>query len=245
MSDRQASVRASGAKAMAAYLLQEMSAGRLREGMKLPAERVLSEQFGASRGAVRRVLQDFKSRGLISQTVGSGTFVQAGAEVTLASAIAEIADAQPAVIETSPSELMEARLLIEPLMPLLIVRHATASDFSRMEECLTRAERAESLDDFEHWDAELHRAFAAATHNAFFAQILDLVNEVRDRGEWGRLKKRSMTPERRRSYELQHRELVSALRDRDADAASLAMQAHLKQIQDNLFGTWSGAERRS
>ena len=54
------SVRAAGAKALAVYLREEISTGRIREGVKLPAERDLSERFNTSRGAVRRVLQDLK-----------------------------------------------------------------------------------------------------------------------------------------------------------------------------------------
>ena len=230
------SVRSAGARALAAYLAEEIASGRLGDGAKLPAERQLSERFGASRGAVRRVLQDLKRRGLISQAVGSGTFVRGG----MARAFG--AGSQGAGIgphigqQTSPAELMEARLLIEPLLPRLIVRNATGSDFARMTECLERSEAARSIEEFEHWDGELHRRFAFATHNAFFLQVLELANRVREQGEWGRLKVRSLTPERRAQYETQHRAIVEALRDRDADAAAAALVAHLRQIQDNLFG---------
>jgi DNA-binding FadR family transcriptional regulator len=44
---------------------------------------------------------------------------------------------------------MEARLLIEPLMPGLIVRYATAADFAEMVECLERSETAGSVEEFE------------------------------------------------------------------------------------------------
>jgi hypothetical protein len=37
---------------------------------------------------------------------------------------------------------MEARLLIEPLMPGLIVRYATAADFAKMVECLDTCVRS-------------------------------------------------------------------------------------------------------
>ncbi|PLZ02628.1 FadR family transcriptional regulator [Burkholderia sp. WAC0059] len=226
-------VRAPGARALANYLQQEMAAGRLREGMKLPAERELSERFGTSRGAVRRVLQEFANRGLLSKAVGSGTFVQAAAATVrrpTASAAGDDASSQ-----TSPAELMEARLLIEPLMPALIVRNATRSDFLKMDACLAQTEQAQSLEDFEQWDAELHRALAEATHNAFFLKILDLVNAVRSRAEWGQLKRQSLSPARRAEYEAQHREIVAALRDRDAESATATMRSHLLQIRRNLF----------
>lgn len=227
-------VRAAGAKALATYLTEEIASGRMGDGMKLPAERHLSEQFGASRGSVRRVLQDLKKRGLITQSVGSGTFVRPGAARSLP-APARAVEADQSAGQTSPAELMEARLLIEPLMPRLIVRNATGADFAKMAECIEKSEGAQTLEEFEHWDGELHRTFALATHNSFFLKILELTNRVRDQGEWGRLKRHSLTPERRKEYEAQHRAIVEALRDRDAEAAISGLTGHLRQIQHNLF----------
>ncbi|MCD0502811.1 FadR/GntR family transcriptional regulator [Bordetella petrii] len=223
-------LRAAGAKALARFLIDSMSSGDLRPGMRLPPERALSARFGASRGSVRRVLADLRERGLIVQAVGSGTFVAPGAHV-----LAPAGPSRPA-LHTSPAELMQARLLIEPLMPALIARNATAADFARMSVCLERSEAATSIEDFEHWDGELHQAFAIATHNSFFLQILELANRVREQGEWGRLKRNSLTAERRAQYEAQHRAIVAALKDRDAAQARTLLHAHLEQIQQNLFG---------
>ncbi|HEY2257102.1 MAG TPA: FCD domain-containing protein [Variovorax sp.] len=216
--------KAEGAKALSRYLREGMTNGALRAGVKLPAERELSERFGASRGAVRRVLSGFRERGLITQAVGSGTFV----------ADAPVSPPAPEG-EVSPAELMVARRLIEPLMPGLIVRNATAADFATMQHCIEQSEAAETTAAFEHWDSELHKALAVATHNGFFVRILELSQRVRDQGEWGRLKARSLTGPRRKDYEQQHRDLVDALRDRDAAAAQKALIRHLDQIQRNLF----------
>jgi len=224
--------KAEGARALARYLRDGIASGTLRGGVKLPAERDLSERFGASRGAVRRVLAGFRERGLITQTVGSGTFV---AETAAADdGAATLATAAPDG-NVSPAELMVARRLIEPLMPALIVRNATAADFAVMQHCIERSEAARSTADFEHWDGELHKALALATHNGFFVRILELTQRVRDQGEWGRLKARSLTAPRRKEYEQQHRDLVDALRDRNAAAAEKMLIRHLDQIQRNLF----------
>lgn len=226
------SIRAEGARALAIYLESSIRSGRLTGGVKLPAERELSEEFGASRGAVRRVLADLKGRGLITQAVGSGTFVRHGmAEPEPGKPVGK-----PATVQTSPAELMEARLLIEPLMPDLIVRYATTDDFARMVDCLEQSEAAATIEEFEHWDGELHKTFALATHNTFFLRILELTNEVREQGEWGRLKMLSLTPARRTEYEDQHRAIVGALRDRDAELACDLLTVHLRHIRHNLFG---------
>jgi len=228
----QKSVRADGARALAKYLVEEIESGRLPAGQKLPAERELSETFNASRGSVRRVLANLKEMGLITQTVGSGTFVSEDVQ-----AVAPLqVQASAKVLQTSPAELMEARLLIEPQMPSLIVRYGTAADFDRMDECIIRSEAAQTIEEFEHWDGALHEAFAEATHNSFFLKILELTTLVREEGEWGRLKKNSLTPERRSQYEVQHRAIVAALRDRDEVLAKQTLDAHLLQVQRNLFG---------
>ncbi|MFC4275466.1 FadR/GntR family transcriptional regulator [Achromobacter aloeverae] len=228
-----AAVRSEGAKELARYLQEEIGAGRLRAGVKLPPERELSQRFGASRGSVRRVLADLRERGLIRQSVGSGTFVSDEAESLL--------DAPPAAVPwfhvpVSPAELMEARRLIEPLLPPMIARNATAADFAAMQHCIEQSEAATTIEDFEHWDGALHKSFALATHNAFFMQILELTNRAREQGEWGRLKRNSLTPQRRAEYEQQHRAIVDALRDRDAAQAAVLMTGHLEQIRRNLFG---------
>ena len=224
--------KAEGAKALSRHLREGIAGGALGVGVKLPAERELAERFGASRGAVRRVLADFRERGLITQTVGSGTFV-AGVPATAAAP-------QPAAPafdgNVSPAELMVARRLIEPLMPGLIVRNATAADFAAMQHCIERSEAAGSIEEFEHWDGALHTALAVATHNGFFVHILELTQRVRDQGEWGRLKAQSLNGPRRAQYQQQHRDLVEALRDRDAEAAERVLVQHLEQIQRNLFG---------
>ena len=243
-SDRSAATRprAQGARALSHYLREGILSGALRPGIKLPAERELSERFSTSRGAVRRVLMTFREQGLISQSVGSGTFIteSAGAahsptEVKGASSPLPALTAPSADGNVSPAELMVARRLIEPLMPGLIVRNATATDFARMRHCIEQSEAARTINAFEHWDGKLHEALAVATHNGFFVRILALTREIRDQGGWGRLKARSLTAPRRARYEQQHRALVDALRDRDAALAKRTLISHLDQIQQNLF----------
>jgi len=229
-------LRSAGAKTLAAHLLAEIRSGRIPVGMKLPSERELSERFGTSRGSVRKILAALRDSGWITQAVGSGTFAARPAgELS-----SEWGDAGLFSDQTSPAELMEARLLIEPLMPALIVRNATRADFARMHECLANGEQAQTIEDFELWDGELHLALAKATHNSFFLQILALSNRVRQQGDWGRLKRNSLTPRRRTEYERQHRAIVAALEDRDAEQAHAALKIHLSQIQQNLFAPPAG-----
>jgi DNA-binding FadR family transcriptional regulator len=219
------------AAALRENLLEQLRSRTLRAGHRLPAERALSEQFGVSRSTVRRVLQELKSRRLISQTVGSGTFVTEHAQ----QALDDWAGSAGALL-VSPAELMNARLALEPALIDLCIGNATAADFDRMEECNRQAEAAATLEEFEHWDAALHAAIAEASHNGFITGMLRLMNDVRAQAEWGLLKRRSATPERRLDYQREHRALVEALRQRDAARARALCLAHLAHVRNNMLG---------
>ncbi len=221
---------ANSVSALVHYLESQLAGGEWRIGMKLPAERELGARFALSRGGVRKVIESFISRGLLRRAPGSGTYVASAAPNAGKPTLAPIE-----VGNVSPAELMEARLLFEPLLPRLIVRHATPQDFARFEQCLVGAEQSDSVADFEYWDGALHQALSQATHNSFMGAILDLMTVVREAGEWGRLKQQALTPARRSRYEAQHRELVMALRERDEARASALLRAHLLEVQNNLF----------
>ena len=220
-----------GAVALRTALLANMRSGRWRAGEKLPTERALSDTYKIGRAAVRHILAEAKERGLITQTVGSGTFVSKEASTLLAAT-----ETEAPAMHTSPAELMEARMVIEPIIVQLVVRNGTSVDFLRMEECCTRAEVADSMEQFEYWDGALHQAIADATHNTFIKEVFHLMNKVREQGEWGSLKMKSLTPQRRQAYEQEHRALVNALKDRDEERARLLMMEHLVRIRHNLLG---------
>lgn len=212
-------------------LLDHLKSGTWRAGHRIPTERALCEQFGLGRSAVRRVLAQLKEAGLITQTVGSGTYVTEQAAGLLP------ALGGTSLATTSPAELMEARMALEPAIVELVVRNATPADFARMTQCCDQAEQATTLDAFEHWDGLLHEVIAEAAHNSFIGTVFRLMNQARAQGEWGMLKRKSVTPERRAAYQREHRALVAALRERDLATALAHTRDHLLHVRRNLLGS--------
>ena len=212
-------------------LLDNLKSRKWRAGHRIPTERDFSAQSGLSRSTVRRVLGGLKERGLITQTVGSGTYVS--------DQIAEVLGKQPdagCAHTTSPAELMGARLVLEPAIIDMVIGNANSSDFARMQECCSKAEAATTLEDFERWDSMLHEVIADAAHNTFITGVFKLMNEARAEAEWGMLKRRSATPERRLAYQKEHRALVAALKQRDAVQARTLSTAHLVHVRSNMLG---------
>ncbi|MDB5891081.1 MAG: transcriptional regulator, GntR family [Polaromonas sp.] len=212
-------------------LLDNLRTSKWRAGHRIPTERDFSTTSGLSRSTIRRVLAGLKARGLITQTVGSGTYVSSNAQHMLSPA------KEPAIAHgTSPAELMGARLVLEPAIIEMVIAHANSGDFLRMEDCCTRAEAATTLEDFEHWDSMLHEVIADAAHNTFITSVFRLMNQARSEAEWGMLKRRSATPERRLVYQHEHRALVSALKQRDTVQAKALSTAHLVHVRQNMLG---------
>jgi hypothetical protein len=112
---------------------------------------------------------------------------------------------------------------------------ATTADFEQMEHCCTRAEAATSVEEFEVWDGMFHEIIARAAHNAFVARLFKLMNQARAQGEWGMLKKRSLTPERRLAYQSEHRALLKAIKARDPLLAKTLATEHLIHVRRNLL----------
>jgi DNA-binding FadR family transcriptional regulator len=226
-----------GADAMVRFILQSIDQGAWTPGQKLPTERDLATRFHISRNTLRKRLDELEADGRIARQVGSGTYVSdarpaRGDFVTPAAP----ADLIQRIHGASPAEVMEFRLLIEPQMAELAVTRATADDLREMEEDLRRGEAAASIAEFEHWDGALHLTLLRSARNQLVTDLYAAINGVREQALWGRMKERSLTPERRRRYEQQHRAIVDALRDRDIGEARERLRTHLLDVRDSLLG---------
>ncbi|MFQ5971822.1 MAG: FadR/GntR family transcriptional regulator [Alphaproteobacteria bacterium] len=219
-----------GAAYIAAQLRQAIADGLYRPGERLPPERRLAHAFGASRTTVRKALAQLADSGLLTRRIGAGTFVNTAA----AAGEADIADM------TSPLELIEVRLAVEPRMTRLAVLNATPRDLDRLSEALGRLEASGSdADHFSAWDQEFHLRLAQSTRNPLLVGIYRQINDVRGHAQWHAMQGKILSGERIAEYNRQHRALYEALRRRDADEAMGIMTAHLGMAQSDLMGAES------
>jgi DNA-binding FadR family transcriptional regulator len=214
-----------------AFLEASLSSGRFGPGARLPTERALSEQLKVPRSAVRNAFSRLEALGRVVRITGSGTYVS-----DIPAKPEEPREKSAASTEASPREIMETRLLVEPRLARLVVAHATQSELDYLQHCVESMEAATGLEGFEAWDTRLHLAIAEATHNRLLVNIYRTITATRSQIEWGELKRKSLTPERRKTYEVQHREIVAALRARDAAKAEAVATEHLQTIHQNLLG---------
>jgi GntR family transcriptional regulator, uxu operon transcriptional repressor len=234
---------------LAEIILDQSRRAGLGSGARLPTERQLAADLGATRTSVRRALSVLEAEGRISREVGRGTFLRDGPHPGPhpgvadgvahpgGAAAAEAAAARgPDSAGFAPADVMTIRRLLEPPAMRLVVAWATTADFEEMGRCLAGGERAASYDEFETWDLALHRAIMAASHSPLLTRLYGVLEEARHGRFWGDLKRRSASRERQHAYQADHRELVAALRARDADRAVEAMRVHLARVAGHLFG---------
>jgi DNA-binding transcriptional MocR family regulator len=67
-------------KSLAALLVEDVRAGRLEDGERLPTHRELADHLGVTVGTVTRAYAEATESGLIDATVGRGTFVRSRAK---------------------------------------------------------------------------------------------------------------------------------------------------------------------
>ena len=208
-------------------LLQEQTAGgTLGPGGKLPPERDLAGQLAAPRSEIRRALASLERDGLITRHVGRGTFLTETASHRF----------NGAPPDTSPAEIMQARLTIEPPIAALAARLANQADLDRITGHLDAGGRSDDYETFETQDAHLHRTIAQAARNGLLMSMFDVMATARTLPVWGSLKRRTSTPARRRAYHQQHTRIVTALAERDPAEAEDAMRAHLREVSDDMLG---------
>ncbi|MEJ1160465.1 FadR/GntR family transcriptional regulator [Prosthecomicrobium sp. N25] len=200
-------------------VLQEM----VGPGGRLPTERALAERLGATRHAVRKSLARLENQGRLWRHVGRGTF--AGARP-----VADASDPERVGQYANPREILETRQILERHIAGLAAVRASPAQIAAIEEASRRCAAARSMDLYEIWDENFHRALAAATGNVLLQSLFETVNRARKQVVWGSMRRAVLRPERRQFFSDQHARIVEAIRHRNADAAFEAMHAHMATI---------------
>ncbi|PWG61361.1 GntR family transcriptional regulator [Spiribacter halobius] len=200
---------------------------------RLPPERELARELDVGRRSVRDALARLEAEGIIWRKRGVGTVITAGP--SRRSAPISVDDIRR---HTSPGELMDSRLVLEPGIAALAALNATSADLENLHRCLARTKTVTDHQAWEKWDGALHQAIGQASHNGLIERLYDLLNVARSHTEWGRLRKSSLTPQLQATYTRQHEAVIKAITDRDPEQAAVSMREHLTTVRNTLFKQW-------
>jgi GntR family transcriptional repressor for pyruvate dehydrogenase complex len=199
--------------------------GELQRGDRLPTERELSEQFHASRTAVREAMKTLAQKGLVDMRPGRGTIVIDGTSQAMRDSLGLMMKVGQA---GSSDSLVELREIIEPEIAALAAMRARDEQISAMCEAVKVMDiNLSEVNAYIAADNDFHRALAKGTQNvlilALVDSIVDLLSEQRKQ-----IFSTQGAPER---GQIHHKRILESVIRHDAEAAREAMHAHLQQVR--------------
>lgn len=198
-------------------------AGEFKPGEFLPPESELAQRFGVSRTAVREAVKVLSQKRLVAALHGKGLVVVHPSSATLTDSLSLLLKIGGA----TPIELTEVRRFLEPQLATLAAIRATSEQMQALEELA--AAYSESLDEPRRavsCDVEFHRTISEAAGNRVVKAIVDSIQEsffesmMYDYRVEGALERATLS----------HRQICSAVKSRDGEAARRYMQEHLDNV---------------
>ena len=211
-------------------LTQQILAGELPAGSKLPTEQVIIKDRGVSRTVVREAMSRLQAEGLVETRHGIGTFV--------------VDTARPGEFQGSKHvkggaydalAVIELRLSLEVEAAGIAAQRATPEQLLVMREVLNVANAVDPTDDDSaRVDFEFHLQIAQCTGNSFFIDAMahvgnTLIVVVQQAGA-------TVTGEKRALVAREREQIYAALARRDAEAARASMRLHLINMLRRVRG---------
>jgi DNA-binding FadR family transcriptional regulator len=226
---------------IATALQQEIVQGTLSVEERLPSEAEIAQRFGVSQPTVREALKILAAKKLVRSKRGpnGGVFVNTPSLTMASQMLQEITTWFVGLGVFDLAEIVEARLLLGRTCVRLAAERATREDIEIIEATLSAFERDDISDEeFCRLDVAFHHAIAQASGNNEIRFIMVVVND-------------SLIPatnmisfryrERGRVVAL-HADILQALRERDADAATRAFE-ELIAYQSSVYEKALSARR--
>ena len=209
-------------------LQTRIAAGEFPVGERLPTERDLASAYGVSRTCVREALLAMEIAGLVAIRVGAGVFVLAP-EVPAAPAPEVRAD------QHAPSEILEARLVIEPEIAALAAQRASDGELEAIGNAIElMREEHRMAAETERGDREFHRTIAAAARNGLLHDMLAEIWSEMNAPLWQALQAHIRSPLLRLKWIEDHEAIHAALLARDRRRARATMKGHILQVRAAL-----------
>ncbi|GGZ52908.1 transcriptional regulator [Streptomyces bluensis] len=202
---------------------------KLRPGAPLPTETELMGDLGVSRNSVREALKALQALDIVDIRHGYGTYVGQASLTPLVDGLTFRTLARP---DDDPGALAEILQVREVLEEGLIRRAAATlsdTDLDRLEAVVDRMEAAgKAGEPFPELDREFHELLYAPLGNALVPQLLGAFWTVFRRVSGARGWTDDPAPE---LTVRRHRDIVTALRAHDIEAAQRAMADHFRGIE--------------
>ncbi|BFO20129.1 FadR/GntR family transcriptional regulator [Streptomyces sp. KM77-8] len=205
--------------------------GALRPGARLPRESELAAELGLSRNSLREAVRALSLIRILDVRQGDGTYVTSLDPQLLLEALSFVVDFHR---DDTVLEFLAVRRILEPAATALAAGRLGDEQLDALTEQLDKLGDEPSLEDLVAADLEFHRAIVRGSGNSVLCSLLDGLSGPTTRARiW-----RGLTQEDAVGRTLrEHRAILAALRDRDAEAARSWATVHIASVEQWLRST--------
>ena len=204
-------------------ILEGIQSGAYPVGQALPGQRVLAEELGVGRQAIREAISALEGLGYLHVEAGRGVFVvepeAAGARWRFAS-------------QYTLDDVYAVRGALESLSVQLVAVTAPLAKIHSLDALVDQLETAVDRSDLPAMiraDSQFHRRLAELSGNPLLLEILDTFNMVMT--ETKNIAFLDTPETNHRSVVAEHRGIVASLKAKDPAAASRDILAHIVNAQ--------------
>ncbi|MEU3187765.1 FadR/GntR family transcriptional regulator [Streptomyces sp. NPDC006923] len=205
--------------------------GALRPGDRLPKESELAAELGLSRNSLREAVRALSLIRILDVRQGDGTYVTSLDPQLLLEAMSFVVDFHR---DDTVLEFLAVRRILEPAATAMASSRLTEAQLEALAGQLDALGSDPSVEQLVASDLEFHRGIVQASGNSVLCSLLDGLSGPTTRARvW-----RGLTQEDAVSRTLhEHRAILAALRDRDAEAARSWATVHIASVEMWLRST--------
>lgn len=148
--------------------------GSWSEGMKIPSENELKEQFQVSRNTVRQAIQKMRALGIVTARQGEGTFVKkidTGFYLNMLVPTVFLGD-------SSCVSILEFEKSIQVESVKLAGKHASQEEIDGLQNYIQLMETTRDPEQFFQYDIEYHKYLSKITHNEMFYKSMSIIKSM-------------------------------------------------------------------
>ena len=224
-------------------LRQAILRGELKPGDALPAERILAEEFGISRPALREVLKALSLLGITVSVHGGANYIAADLRNCLTEPLSILFQMYNSKIQ----DALQLRGALESKAAFLAAQNCTPLDAAELQLIIAKLDSTQDEKVRGDLDRDLHMKIAQISANPLILSVLNASAQLTENMITGIrsyfMKKNNDAPE----IDSQHTRLVHAITDKDAPLAEKIMNEHMHTIERLLneipFNTLATADK--
>lgn len=213
----------------------EIFAGRLKPGDRLPGERQLSEQLQVSRPSVREAVRILEAMEIVRSRPGTGATSGLVVSAEPSRALSDLLRLHVALSSYSVSDVIQVRLALEEQSVRRLAEHIQDTDASRVRETLERMADPE-LDraTFYDLDTEFHIALARSSENSLLADLMAALRDAVRRPMAEVFDQDPDWDQRAKELVREHSTIFDAVLSGDGNRAAALMRQHIDGFYDSL-----------